>query len=639
MSTSEEVRYEVNFAGTQTFAVTLRSRLKEIFIPDDPFRHLQDLPPRTKAHRILKYFVPILEWGPRYTFNEFRYDLLAGITVASLAIPQGISYARLAEIPPIIGLYSSFVPPLVYAIFGSSKNLAVGTVAASSLLLNSIIRQVILPEKDMKLYIGIVMTAAFFTGIIQMTLGVFRLGFVVDFLSRSTITGFMGGTAILIIMQQLKGMLGMTRFTTKTDVISVLHAVFEYRDDWQWQSFVMGICFLAFLLGTRYLKFKVPRLFWVSAISPLVVVIVGGLVAFFLHGATHGIPIVGPLKKGLNPISIGNLVFTPPYLQYAVKAGSVTGFIALAEGIAVGRSLALMKNHHVDGNKEMIAFGLMNIAGSFTSCYLTTAPFSKSAVNSHAGSKTAMSNIVQAICMMLVLLFLAPLFKYTPLVALATIIIVAMIGLLEFKEMVHLFKVDKFDFCVCMAAFLGVAFLSMLQGLMISVGLSIIRALLCVARPITCKLGRLQGTNMYRDIEHYPDASTIPGILILNVGSPVYFASANYLRERITRWVQNEERSFSETQGDIHYVILDMGGATAIDKSGIGMLEEVHKYLKKRGTKMVLCNPRLEIIKKLITGNIIDLIGADWIFLTIKDAVKACEFALQEHRRQQQDAV
>lgn len=107
MSTSEEVRYEVNFAGTQTFAVTLRSRLKEIFIPDDPFRHLQDLPPRTKAHRIIKYFVPILEWGPRYTFNEFRYDLLAGITVASLAIPQGISYARLAEIPPIIGLCES----------------------------------------------------------------------------------------------------------------------------------------------------------------------------------------------------------------------------------------------------------------------------------------------------------------------------------------------------------------------------------------------------------------------------------------------------------------------------------------------------------------------------------------------------
>ncbi|KAJ0985598.1 hypothetical protein J5N97_003954 [Dioscorea zingiberensis] len=631
------MRHEVNLIETRTFGSTLRSRLKEIFIPDDPFSHLQDLPPRSKAHKVLKYFVPILEWGPKYTFKEFRFDLLAGITIASLAIPQGISYARLAELPPVIGLYSSFVPPLVYAIFGSSKNLAVGTVAASSLLLNSIIRQTVSPEKDMKLYISLVMTAAFFTGLLQTVLGVFRLGFLVDFLPRSTITGFMGGTAVLIIMQQLKGMLGMERFTNKTDIISVLHAVFMYRDDWKWQSFVMGICFLAFLLGTRHLKSKVPSLFWVSAISPLVVVIVGGLIAFFLHGGKkHGILIVGNLKKGLNPISIGDLAFNPPYVEYAIKAGSVTGFIALAEGIAVGRSLALLKNQQIDGNKEMIAFGLMNMIGSFTSCYLTTAPFSKSAVNFHAGSKTAMSNVVQAFCVMLVLLFLAPLFKYTPLVALAAIIIVAMIGLLEFEEMVHLFKVDKFDFCVCMAAFLGVPFLTMLEGLMLSVGLSILRALLCVARPITCKLGRLEGTDTYRDVEHYRGSSTSPGILILNVGSPIYFANANYLRERITRWVQDEEISVSKNQGDIQYVILDLSGATSIDSSGIGMLEEVHCSLKKRGIKMVLCNPRLEIVNKLVLAKIIDLVGTEWIFLTVKDAVKACEFDLQEYRSRQE---
>ncbi|KAJ0971281.1 hypothetical protein J5N97_019240 [Dioscorea zingiberensis] len=469
MGSPDDGKHKVNLSKYRNFGAVFRQKLKETFFPDDPFRHFRGLPPHHKAFAFLKYFVPIFEWGSKYTFSDFRLDLLAGITIASMAIPQGISYARLASLPPIVGLYSCFVPPLIYAVFGSSKNLAVGTVAAGSLLLQSMIQQAVRPDEDLKLYLHLFFTAAFFTGVFQTALGIFRLGFLVDFLSRSTITGFMGGTAILIILQQLKGMLGLKHFTTNTDIVSVLHSVFQYRADWRWQSFVMGLCFLSFLLSTRHLKNKVPRLFWVSAISPLVVVIIGGLVAFLTHGEKHGIPIVGPLNKGLNPISIGDLVFSSPHLKYAVNAGLISGLIALAEGIAVGRSLGLLKNEHVDGNKEMIAFGLMNIGGSFTSCYLTTAPFSKSAVNFHAGCKTAMSNVVQAIIIMLVLLFLAPLFKYTPLVALAAIIIVAMIGLIEFEEMHRLFKVDKFDFCVCMVALFGVSFLSMLKGIMLSV--------------------------------------------------------------------------------------------------------------------------------------------------------------------------
>uniref|UniRef100_A0A453FI31 SLC26A/SulP transporter domain-containing protein n=1 Tax=Aegilops tauschii subsp. strangulata TaxID=200361 RepID=A0A453FI31_AEGTS len=172
-----------------------------------------------------------MEWVPQYGIDKFKFDLLAGITIASLAIPQGISYARLANLPPIIGLYSSFVPPLLYAVFGSSNNLAVGTVAAASLLLASIIEDEVSPEDNPELYLHLFYTAAFFTGIFQTALGVFRLGLIVDFLSRSTITGFMGGTAMIIIMQQLKGLLGMKHFTSKTDLISVVGSIFKYRHE------------------------------------------------------------------------------------------------------------------------------------------------------------------------------------------------------------------------------------------------------------------------------------------------------------------------------------------------------------------------------------------------------------------------
>ncbi|KAH0452190.1 hypothetical protein IEQ34_019489 [Dendrobium chrysotoxum] len=491
------------------------------------------------------------------------------------------------------------VPPLVYALFGSSNNMAVGPVAAASLLMAAIIQEIVSPEEEPERYVYTIITAAFFTGLLQLTLGIFRLGIIVDFLARSTITGFMGGTAMIIILQQLKGFLGLKHFTNKTDVISVLHAIFDHRSECKWQSAVLGIGLLIFLLFARQLKKKIPKLFWVNAVAPLVVVIVGGVIAFLVDGESHGIPIVGDLKRGLNPITLSNLQFKSPYVSVAVKAGIITGFIALAEGVAVGRSLALLKNEQIDGNKEMIAFGLMNIAGSFTSCYLTTGPFSKSAVNYHAGCKTPMSNAVMSVCMMLVLLFLAPLFKYTPLVALAVIIIVAMIGVIELHELRHLFNVDKFDFCLCMAALLGVLFINMKTGLAISFLLSIIRALLHVARPVTCKLGNLPGTDLYRDIDQYPDSTTISGILILQLGSPIYFANASYLRERIARWVEAEENRIKETRSqDIQY--------------------------------MAITNPSLKVVEKFTVANFIEAVGKEWFFISVNDAVAGCHFAMQE---------
>lgn len=385
-------------------------------------------------------------------------------------------------------------------------------------------------------------------------------------------------------------------------------------------------------------KTKVPKLFWVSAIAPLLVVVLGGIFAFLVHGDDHGIPTVGSLRKGLNPISILDLKFQSQYLSTTMKAGLLSGFLALAEGIAVGRSLALLKNEQIDGNKEMMAFGMMNIVGSFFSCYLTTGPFSKSAVNFHAGCKTPMSNVVMSVCMMLVLLFLAPLFEHTPLVALSAIIIVAMIGLIEYEEIHHLFKVDKFDFCICMAAFLGVVLFNMVAGLASSVGLSILRALLYVARPNTCKLGNLTGTAMYRDIEQYPSSSSLPDILILQLGSPIYFANAGYLRERILRWVEDEDSIIKKDGEDLLYVILDIGGVTSIDNTGIGMLKEVYRILGRRKIKMVITNPRLEVAAKLVSSNFINLIGENWVFLSVRDAITACRYALQESREKGEQA-
>ncbi|TYJ32276.1 hypothetical protein E1A91_A05G024700v1 [Gossypium mustelinum] len=594
-------RQAVNFAAPRGFGTAFKADCKQTFFPDDPFHEMKHEKPLNKLKKTIQYFIPLFEWLPNYNLRLFRYDLLAGITITSLAIPQGISYAKLANIPPIYGLYSSFIPPFVYAIFGSSKHLAVGTVAACSLLLSETVGAKASPQDDPTLYLHLIFTATFFTGIFQTALGFLRLGILVDFLSHSTITGFMGGTAIIICLQQLKGIFGLVHFTTHTDVVSVLGAVFRRRNEWRWESAVVGIIFLAFLQFTRYL--------------------------------------VGELKKGLNPPSIQYLNFDPQYLPVTVRAGLITGLIAMAEGIAIGRSFAIMKSEQTDGNKEMIAFGFMNIIGSFTSCYLTTGPFSKTAVNFNAGCRTAMSNVVMGFCMMLTLLFLAPLFRYTPLVALSAIIMSAMLGLINYDEMIHLFKVDKFDFVICMAAFLGVSFISMDVGLMLSVGLALLRALLYVARPAACKLGKIPNSSLYRDAEQYPGSTPIQGALVLQLGSPIYFANSTYIRERVLRYIK-EEQGVSDSKTDIiEHLLLDLSGVSSIDMTGIETFLELRRILDSKGIKLSIVNPRIEVLEKMTLAKFTDAIGKESFYLSIEDAVQNCRFSLHSSKTTMEESL
>ncbi|GAB4830415.1 Sulfate transporter 3.1 [Ancistrocladus abbreviatus] len=471
-STNMENGPRVAVPPPRSFFQSLKISLKETFFPDDPLRQFKNQPASRRFLLGMQYFLPFLEWAPRYNLCFLKADLIAGFTIASLAIPQGISYAKLANLPPILGLYSSFVPPLVYAMMGSSRDLAIGTVAVGSLLIASMLGREVNAMENPRLYLHLAFTATFFTGVLEAALGFLRLGFIVDFLSHATIVGFMGGAATVVCLQQLKGILGLDHFTHATDLISVLRSIFSQTHQWRWESAVLGCCFLFFLLLTRYLGKRSPKFFWISAMAPLMSVIFGSVLVYLSHAERHGVQVIGHLKKGLNPPSVDHLTLGSPYLMTAIKTGFVTGVIALAEGIAAGRSFAMLKNYHIDGNKEMIAFGMMNILGSCTSCYLTTGPFSRSAVNYNAGCKTAASNIVMAVTVMITLLFLTPLFHYTPLVVLSSIIISAMLGLIDYEAAIQLWKIDKFDFAVCISAYIGVVFGNIEIGLVIALVLA-----------------------------------------------------------------------------------------------------------------------------------------------------------------------
>ncbi|KAL4612574.1 hypothetical protein ACB092_08G209600 [Castanea dentata] len=610
----------------------LKIRLKETFFPDDPLRQFKGQPTKKKLILGAQYIFPILQWGPNYSLKLFKSDIVAGLTIASLAIPQGISYAKLANLPPIVGLYSSFVPPLVYAVLGSSRDLAVGPVSIASLILGSMLRQEVSPSKDPLLFLQLAFSSTFFAGLFQASLGLLRLGFIIDFLSKATLIGFMAGAAIIVSLQQLKSLLGITNFTKQMGLVPVLSSVFHNRKEWSWQTIVMGFCFLVLLLLARHVSMKRPKLFWVSAGAPLVSVIVSTLLVFASKANNHGISVIGKLQEGLNPPSWHMLHFHGSHLGLVVKTGLVTGILSLTEGIAVGRTFAALKDYQVDGNKEMIAIGLMNVVGSSTSCYVTTGAFSRSAVNHNAGAKTAASNIVMSVTVMVTLLLLMPLFQYTPNVVLGAIIVSAVVGLIDIPAAYQIWKVDKYDFIVLLCAFLGVIFISVQDGLAFAVGLSIFKILLQITRPKIVMLGNIPGTQIYRNLHHYKEAVRVPGFLILSIEAPINFANITYLNERILRWIEEyEAEEDSKKQSSLQFVILEMSAVSAIDTSGVSLFKDLRKAMEKKGFELVLVNPLGEVMEKILKADEAqDFMRPDSLYLTVGEAVASLSSTMKD---------
>ncbi|XP_047320705.1 probable sulfate transporter 3.4 [Impatiens glandulifera] len=610
----------------------LRQRLSEIFFPDDPLHMFKNQTLSRKWVLGLQYIFPILQWLPSYTFQLFRSDLIAGLTIASLAIPQGISYAKLAHLPPIIGLYSSFVPPLIYWVLGSSKHLGVGPVSIASLVMGTMLSEEVNPITQPDLYLSLAFTSSFFAGLLQASLGFLRLGFIIDFLSKATLIGFMAGAAIIVTLQQLKGLLGIVHFTNKMQIVPVMSSVFHQTKEWSWETILMGLSFLAFLLITRKISMKKPKLFWISAAAPLTSVFLSTLLVFiFKSHLKDVISIIGTLPRGINPPSANKLVFHGSHLALTIKIGIVTGILSLTEGVAVGRTFASIENYQIDGNKEMMAIGLMNMAGSCCSCYVTTGSFSRSAVNYNAGAKTASSNVVMSAAVVITLLFLMPLFYYTPNFVLAAIIMTAVIGLVDYTAAIKLWKIDKLDFLSCLCSFFGVLFFSVQSGLAIAVGVSILKILLQVTRPNTNVLGNIPGTQLYRSLTHYKDALRVRSFLVLAIESPMYFANSFYLQERILRCVrEEEERIQADKDATLKCVILDMtelsnrgefSAVTAIDNSGIDAISELNKSLQKKSLQMVLVNPVSEVMEKLSNSKLLDLFSLNSLYLSVSHAI------------------
>ncbi|KAL2332784.1 hypothetical protein Fmac_013997 [Flemingia macrophylla] len=663
-----------------------------------------------RAFAFFQDLFPILASFQDYNAHKLKCDFMAGLTLAIFAIPQCMGNATLAHLSPEYGLYTSIVPPFIYALLASSREIVIGPGTVDSLLISSMIQTLKVPIRDSIAYTHLVFTVTFFAGIFQVAFGLFRLGFLVEYLSQATIVGFLAAAAVGIGLQQLKGLFGIVNFTNKTGLFSVVKAVwtsFKNKSEWHPYNFVIGFSFLCFILFTRFLGKRNKKLIWLSHVAPLLSVILSSVIAYKINFHEHQVKdyrveVLGPIKGGrFNPSSLYQLTFDAKVVGHLIRIGLTIAIISLTGSIAVGRSFASLREHSIDPNREVVSLGIMNIVGAITSCYVASGKFitvgtvvealmslafavvkllkssssfrrdssspssmalkstepqstpyntlagrtwrrisaspdcrfvtmhagslSRTAVNYNAGSETMVSNIVMALTVLMSLKFLTGLLYFTPKAILAAIILSAVPGLIDLNKACEIWRVDKMDFLACAGAFFGVLFASAEIGLAIGIAISFAKIIISSIQPAITVVGRLPGTDAFRDVEQYPMAVNIPGVFIVSLKSAwLCFANANLVEERIERWVKSgKTKDGKGGETTFIYVILDASSLTNIDTAGIASLMELNKNLASRGVKLAIANPRWHVIHKLRLANFVSKIGGR-VFLSVGEAVDAC---------------
>ncbi|WIA34220.1 hypothetical protein OEZ86_012573 [Tetradesmus obliquus] len=585
----------------------------------------------------LQLFLPCVKWLRTYKVKEYLlWDIIAGVSVGFMVVPQGMSYANIAGVPSVYGLYGAFMPVLVYALFGSSKELAVGPVAVTSLLISSSLKELVPgaeditnpnnPPPDMvgvqQQYNQHAIQLSLLVACMYTAVGVFNLGFLTNFLSHSVIGGFTSGAAIIIGMSQLKYILGYS--VPRADKVQEqVHAYIAGIQGFVWQEYIMGVTILTMLLTMKYYGKRHPKLKWLRPLGPISACVIAIIAAVAGDLEHKGIRIVGKIPKGLPSPTVSMWMPMSDFSQLAPLA-LVVMLVDLLESTSIARALAAKGKYQLAANQEIVGLGLANFAGSAFNAYSTTGSFSRSAVNYDSGCKTGLSGFVTACVVGLVLLVLTPVFEKLPLNVMGAIVVSGVSGLFEYEQAVHLFKVRKLDWLVWMTSFCSTMFLGVEIGLAISIGLALLIVVYESAFPHTALLGRVGNTTIYRNVKQFPNSQVLPGIAACRVDAPMYFANVQYIHDRLRKYVARAGQ-YSEAGGmPLQYLLLDMSPVTHIDSTGAHLLESLHEEMGHQGVQLGLCNPGAAVVELLERTGFPEVLGREWIFVRMHDAVVRC---------------
>ena len=533
----------------------------------------------TKQKLIYKIF-PFLKWLPQVNGKTIGADFLAGITGAVIVLPQGVAFAMIAGLPPLYGLYTAMITPIIAALFGSSYHLISGPTTTISILIFGALQHLAPPGSSE--FIGLALTMTLMTGIIQFVMGLARLGSLINFVSHTVIIGFTAGAAVLIATKQLKYAVGID-VPPGSKFYEIIYVLASKIGSANWKIMVVAF-------GTLVLAILIKKI-WKKLPSLLLAMVGGSLINLALGGMGNGVTLVGEMSATLPEFVIPNMTWDT--VQDLIPNAFAIALLGLISSVAIGKSIAIKSGQKIDGNQEFIGQGLSNILGSSLCCYTGAGSFTRSGLNFDAGAKTPLSAVFSAVILGAILLFIAPYTAYLPIPAMAGVIMLVGYELIDFKGIRSVAKISGRESVVMGITFLSTLFLQLEFAIYLGVIFSLIFYLQKTSRPRMVPLGIIEENDQRRIVStiRKKNASQIDKLAMWRVDGSLFFGSTEHVQQEINRITEKSTN-----------ILLDCGGINSIDMAGADLLVSLAKDLREANGGLYLYGLKLPIREYLLRG-------------------------------------
>ncbi len=564
-------------------------------------------------HRLLGYF-PILQWLPQYKFSWLRADIVAGLTVWAVMVPESMAYAGIAGVPALVGLYTVPIPLIAYALFGTSRTMVVGPDSATALISMGTVGAVVASHSgatQVAEFIAITSALALIVGVIFLVLGLARMGWVANFIPTPVMKGFIQGLVWVTIIGQIPKLFGISG--EHGNFFEQLFAIIPDMANLNPITTAIGLgCLVLMVVIKRF----IPRL--PSALTALVISII--VVSLFDLSA-QGVSIVGKVEQGLPTLAMPK--FTLEQLQLLIPGALAIVLLGYAETLGAAKAASAKSGGSIDPNQELVSHGPANIGSAFSGGFVVVGSLSKTSVSMGAGGKTQMASLVNALFVILTLMFLLPLFTNLPHAALAAIVIHAMLGLLDFAYLKNLWKQSRMELSIAMAAYLAVMIIGVLPGMGLGVALSIILLIYRASSPHSAVLGRVPDSNAFRDVSRRKNLQTTPGLLVFRFDSSLFFASANHFEAAL-------QARISAAEEPVRQVLIDAESVNLMDSTATDMLLKLQVALQKKSIVLSFTRVRDPIKDRMALAGVVDAVGDNHFYDTVIEGVEAFGNSEQE---------